>query len=228
MTKRSKENAPVSLISLADKRSTVAEQYRAIRSNILFSAVDKELKTIIVTSSGPSEGKSTSAVNLAIVFADTDRRVLLVDADLRKPTIAVSFQQSNSEGLSSLLRDRTANLNKFVVESGIPNLSLLPSGPKPPNPSEMLASNRMEEIMREMKEQYDVILFDMPPVVTVTDAQIMAAKADGTLLVARERKTQKQSFMKAQHLLTLAKANILGVVYNGAKQANEAGYYYYY
>lgn len=225
--KESSKPQAVSLITLSDKRSTIAEQYRTIRSNIKFSMIDKNLKSLVVSSSGPGEGKSTTSANLAVVFADTGQKVLMVDADLRKPTVALTFKLPNQEGLSSLLSNRVYQLSELVQPSGIPNLDILTSGPTPPNPSEMLSSQRMLEVMREMENQYDLIIFDMPPLGTVTDAQIMAARTDGTILVVRERKTNKQSLLKSKELLQMAKANVIGVIYNGTRKGEDNVYYYY-
>lgn len=219
--------APVSLISVADQTATIPEQYRTIRSNIQFTSVDHELKTLVVTSSGPSEGKSTTSANLAVVFANSGKRVLLVDADLRKPSVALTFHVPNINGLTNLLGTKEKNIQECVVETMIDNLWVMTSGPNPPNPSEMLDSKRMVEVIADLKKQYDLIIFDMPPVVSVTDAQILSAKTDGVLLVVRERKTIKQDLLKAKELLAIAKANILGVVYNGVKKSNEFNYYYY-
>lgn len=223
---KKKTALPISLITLVDKKANVSEQFRTIRSNIQFSSVDADLKTIVVTSSGPSEGKSTTAVNLGIVFASSGKRVLLVDADLRKPIVALTFKMPNVQGLSSLLGDREAKVSDYIVETSVSNLAILPSGPKPPNPSELLGSKRMEEVMSQLASEYDLVIFDMPPVANVTDAQILSSKADGTLLVVRERKTSKQNLLKAKELLRIANAKILGVVYNAAKK-NDLGYYYY-
>lgn len=227
MSKKKSKVEPVSLVAIADQNSTITEQYRTIRSNIQFTSVDKELQTMVVTSSGPSEGKSTTSANLAVVFANSGKRVLLVDADLRKPTVALTFQIPNVRGLSNLLGDRTAGSKDYAQTTIIDNLWVMPSGPKPPNPSEMLGSKRMEEVIMELSQEFDLIIFDMPPVATVTDAQILAAKTDGTLLVVRERQTKKQNLVKAYDLLRIAKANILGVVYNAAKKADDSSYYYY-
>lgn len=226
MAKKNKSTSSVALITISEPTAVVSEQYRTIRSNIQFASVDKELKTLVITSSGPGEGKSTTSANLAVTFARSGKKVLLVDADLRKPTVALTFKLANTNGLSTLLGDRDADLSSYVQESGMDNLCVLTSGPKPPNPSEVLDSNRMLEVIEEFKKQYDLIIFDMPPVATVTDAQILASKTDGTLLVVRERTTSKQSLAKAKDLLRIANANILGVIYNAAKNTEENYYYY--
>lgn len=232
MIKRNKERKntqtkAVSLVSLIDPSSPVAEQYRTIRTNIQFaSSADQHVKTLVVTSSGPSEGKSLTAANLAAVFAQTGQKTLLVDADLRKPTIHKTFQLSNKAGLSTVL-STGASPEETAQKTAVENLSILTSGPKPPNPSELLGSAKMTQIMGEARELFDIIIFDMPPVVTVTDAQIMSSKADGTLLVVRENWTRKDALSKAKELLDLVNARVLGVIYNGSEQDKDKGYYYY-
>lgn len=216
----------VSLITIADKSSPIAEQYRTIRTNIQFASADRKIQTIVVTSSGPSEGKSTTAANIAVVFANSGQRVLLVDADMRNPTIHKTFGLTNEVGLSKVLSSNNSVL-EMSRPSMVDNLSILTSGPKPPNPSELLGSTRMNQVIEETRHLYDVIIFDMPPVVTVTDAQIMASKADGTLLVVRENVTRKDALTKAKDLLEMVQAKVLGVVYNGAQNLKDQGYYYY-
>lgn len=225
-SQKKQKTKAVSLITLADKSSPISEQYRTIRTNIQYAMVDRDLKTIVITSSGPSEGKSTTSANLAIVFANSGKRVLLVDADMRKPTVAKTFTLDNARGLSTLLGSRETMLHQVVQSSGVDNLFLITSGPKPPNPSELLDSRRMKELIQELKQQYDLVIFDMPPVVAVTDAQIVASKSDGTILVVRENVSKRDSLLKAKSLLELVDANILGVVYNGSKSIEDQGYYY--
>lgn len=217
---------PVSLITLVDPSSPVSEQYRTIRTNIQFaSSADNQLKTLVVTSSGPSEGKSTTSANLAVVFAKSGHNVLLVDADMRKPTVHKTFMMNNSVGLSTVLTT-DKNIDEAVQSSSVENLTVLTSGTKAPNPSELLGSIKMKKVMTELRNKYDIIIFDMPPVVTVTDAQIMASKSDGTLLVVREGSTRKDALQKAKELLTMVKAHLLGVVYNGTEQSKDQAYYY--
>ena len=223
----SQKTAAVSLISLLNSRSTIAEQYRTIRTNIQFAASsDHPVKSIVITSSGPSEGKSLTAANLAIVFAKSGKKTLLLDGDMRKPTVWKTFRLSNQKGLSTLLVSPD-DIADSIQKTTIDNLSVLTSGPQPPNPSELLGSTREEVIMDQLTRLFDVIIVDMPPVVTVTDAQIVASKADGTILVAREGVSEKAALLKAKQLLEIAHARILGVVYNGVDSANDAGYYYY-
>ncbi|SES96766.1 capsular exopolysaccharide family [Enterococcus malodoratus] len=247
MAKKKQAITPVDLITAINPFSTAAEQYRKIRTNIEFSSADKKIKSLVVTSSGPFEGKTTTASNLAVVFANAGSRVVLVDADLRKPNIALSFKVPNVNGLSNYLTEGNSATGSFLsendvenvyltqgntqigsrlIETDIENLYLMPSGPTPPNPSELLSSKRMQELVDTLSESFDLVIFDMPPVVTVTDAQIMSSYVDGTILVVRERKTNKQAILEAKKLLDMVKAKIIGVVYNGKKQGEDSYYYY--
>lgn len=229
MARKKKSETPkaVSLITLVDKSSPVSERYRTIRTNIQFaSSADQPMKSLVITSSGPGEGKSTTAANLAVVFANSGQSVLLIDADMRKPTIDRTFQLSNRIGLSNVLSTDMA-FNEAIQRSVVPNLNIMTSGPKAPNPSELLGSIRMDQLIKDLRQNYDLIIFDMPPVVAVTDAQIIASKADGTLLVVREDVTRKDSLQKARELLTMVNANVLGAVYNGSTDESDQGYYYY-
>lgn len=215
----------ISLVSLCNQ-SIIAEKYRTIRTNIQFSAIDKDLNTLVVTSPGPNEGTSITAANLAIAFANTKKQILLVDADLRNPTIAMTFHLPTNEGLSNLLSDYETTADEYILKTNIENLWILPSGPKPPNPSEILETKRMEEMIAKLSIDFDLIIFDVPPVAIVTDAQILASKTDGTLIIVRERMTEKKELVKAKELLEIAKANVLGVIYNGAQKDSELSYYY--
>ncbi|WP_315305374.1 CpsD/CapB family tyrosine-protein kinase [Enterococcus devriesei] len=225
--KRSEIPEAVSLITLVDKSSPVSERYRTVRTNIQFaSSADRQIKTLVVTSSGPGEGKSTTSANLAVVFANSGQSVLLVDADMRKSTVHKTFQLANNVGLSNVLSS-DMGVKEAVQRSVVPNLYVMTSGPKAPNPSELLGSTRMDQLIMELRDSYDFIIFDMPPIVAVTDAQIMASKADGTLLVVRENVTRKDSLQKARELLSMVNANVLGAVFNGSTDENDQGYYYY-
>lgn len=231
MAKKPKMNGQthaVNLITMTNPASPISEQYRTIRTNIQFAtAGNQKIKVLVVTSPGPSEGKSTSAVNLAAVFAQSGQRVLLVDADMRKATVHKTFGLANASGLSTVLSTAATGEN-VIQRTTVPNLFVLTSGPKPPNPSELLGSPRMLQVIEELKNAYDLVIFDMPPVVAVTDAQIMASKADGTILVLRENVGRKDEALKAKELLQMVHANILGVIYNGARTDKDQGYYYYY
>lgn len=219
----------VSLITVADPKSLVSEKYRTLRTNIRFAMAGRQLQSLVVTSSGPSEGKSTTSANLASVFAQTGQKVLLVDADLRKPVIAKTFDLPNETGLSVYLSDPNVRIEEVVQPSYIlDNMDVVTSGPIAPNPSELLQSNRMNQFLTDLEKYYDLIIFDMPPVLAVTDAQIVSTKVDGTVLVVREEQSTKQSVKKSVTLLKQVDANLLGVVYNGSKRDEDKGYYYYY
>lgn len=214
------------LITKLEPKSPISEQYRTIRTNIQFSTVDKEYKSIMVTSSGPGEGKSTTAANLAVVYAQQGKKVLLIDADLRKPTVHYTFNVTNTIGLTSVLT-KQYTLMDAVGRGDVENLFILSSGPIPPNPSELLGSKAMEELLVQILAEYDTVIFDTPPVLAVTDAQILANKCDGTLLVISSEKTENEQAVKAKELLVAAKGKILGVVLNN-KRIENSNYYYYY
>ncbi len=215
------------LITAIDPKSAISEQYRTIRTNIQFSSVDQEIRTIMVTSSGPAEGKSTTVANLAVVFAQQGKRVLLVDADLRKPTSHYTFNVTNTFGFTSVLT-KQMTLEQAIRNTEVENLDVLTSGPIPPNPAELLASKAMDQFFNEVQQQYDVVLFDTPPVIAVTDAQILANKCDGTILVVFSGKTEKDQLVKAKELLQSAKGKLLGVVLNHKEIQGSSHYYYYY
>ncbi|HEY9577422.1 MAG TPA: CpsD/CapB family tyrosine-protein kinase [Pseudobacillus sp.] len=214
------------LITETDPKSPISEQYRTIRTNILFSSVDEEIHSLLVTSAGPGEGKSTTAANLAIVFAQQGKKVLLVDADMRKPTMHYTFNFTNTIGLTNVLA-KQKSISAAIKETNIEGLAILLSGPVPPNPAELLGSRMMEEFLKEAYHLYDMIIFDTPPVLAVTDAQVLANQCDGTVLVINSGKTEVDGAVKAKELLQAAKAKPLGVVLNNRK-LKETSYYYYY
>ena len=206
-------------------KSIAAEAYRTLRTNIQYSSFDKEIKTIAVTSSEPAEGKSTVSGNLALSFAQNDKKVILLDCDLRKPSVHKNFRISNIKGLSEVL------LGKIYINEAIQkrndNLDVLTSGKIPPNPSEMLSSMAMTNLIEELKEKYDVIILDTAPLKAVTDAQILATKVDGTILVTRAERTKREAVLEAESLLDKVGANIIGIVLH-AVENNRNKYYYYY
>ncbi|KKK38712.1 capsular biosynthesis protein [Mesobacillus campisalis] len=214
------------LIAVEDAKSPISEQYRTIRTNIQFTAVDESIKTIMISSAGPGEGKSTTAANLAVTFAQQEKRVLLVDADLRKPTVHYTFNLANHYGLTSILTNGKA-LDEAISPTGIENLSVLTSGPIPPNPAELLGSKKMKQLLQQVKEEFDVVIFDTPPALAVTDGQILANSCDGIVLVLYSGKTEVDQVTKAKNLLAAANGRILGVVLNH-KKIQGSNYYYYY
>ncbi|AKU26587.1 CpsD/CapB family tyrosine-protein kinase [Anoxybacillus geothermalis] len=220
------QKAERNLITFDDPKSPISEQYRTIRTNIQFSFIDEPLQSLMVTSSAPSEGKSTTAANLAVVFAQQGKKTVLIDADLRKPTVHYTFRLNNYTGLTSVLTNAVPLLSA-LQGTAIENLTVLTAGPIPPNPAELLSSKMMDRLFHELKEIYDLVIFDTPPVLAVTDAQILANKCDGTVLVVASGKTETDAAVKAKELLEAANAKIVGVVLNQRKQREGSGYYYY-
>lgn len=225
-TKKKATELKRSLVTVKDPKSPISEQYRTIRTNIQFSSVDQEIKTIVVTSAGPGEGKSTTIANLAVVFAQQGKKVLLIDADLRKPTVHYTFNFTNTFGLTNVLT-RQSELHEVVKESPEKNLFILTSGPIPPNPAELLGSKAMEQLLKEIEGEFDLILFDAPPLLAVTDGQVLASKCDGAILVVNSGKTETEGAMKAKELLEAANSHIIGVVLNNKKMDSTKHYYYY-
>lgn len=214
------------LVTHTSSRSPVSEQYKTIRTNIQFSSLDQQIRSIVVTSSGPAEGKSTTAANLAVVFAQQGKKVLLMDGDMRKPTVHYTFQLPNLTGLTNVLSKQTEFANA-IKKTEVENLSVLVTGPIPPNPAELLGSQSMDKLMEDLYDAYEVILIDTPPVLAVTDAQILANKCDGTILVVNSGRTHVDAAVKAKDLLETVNAKLLGVVLN-QKKMSDSNYYYYY
>ncbi|MBO0589166.1 CpsD/CapB family tyrosine-protein kinase [Sporosarcina sp. E16_8] len=232
MAKKGKRNRVIQtvarkLVTNANPKSIVSEQFRTLRTNINFSMPDHELKTLLFTSASPGEGKSTVAANTAVVFAQEGKRVLLVDADMRKPTVHYTFHMTNTIGLSNLLT-RQATISDVVKVSTIDNLHIITCGPIPPNPAELIGSKTMDKVMEEMKEHFDIIIFDAPPVLSVTDGQILSNKCEGTILVMSAGETEKEAIVKAKDALVSSQANIIGTVLNNFKLDKDHYYYQYY
>ncbi|MGE7093361.1 CpsD/CapB family tyrosine-protein kinase [Lysinibacillus sp. NPDC048646] len=215
------------LVTVANSNSIVSEQFRTIRTNITFSMPDKNIKTILVTSATPGEGKSTNVANIGVVFAQEGKKIVIVDADLRKPTMHYTFLLQNVRGLSNILTRQSTMLD-VINRTDIPNLFVLTSGPIPPNPAELLASKTLESVMEELKKEFDIIIFDAPPILSVTDAQILSNKCDGTLLIVNSGAVENSSVLKAKASLESSKANILGVVLNNYKLPRSQYYEEYY
>lgn len=206
-------------------KSIAAESYRKLRTNIQYSSFDKEYKVIMVTSSELGEGKSTTAGNLALCLAQGDKKVILVDCDLRKPSLHKKFKVSNIIGLSDVIIGKEELVTAFHRYNK--NLVILTSGKIPPNPSEMLSSKTMTVLLEELKNNFDYIILDTPPVQAVTDSQILSTKSDGTIIVVKAERTKKDSVENSINLLKKVNANIIGTVLNGVDNSRNKYYYYY-
>lgn len=226
-TKQSNQRSRRHLITKLNPRSPISEQYRTIRTNLQFASIDQELESLLVTSSLPGEGKSMTIANLAVVYAQQGKRVLLIDADLRKPTVHYTFRLDNLRGLSNVLINEI-ELEEAISSSDVNNLDIITCGPIPPNPSELLGSERMRSMLEEANELYDIVLFDTPPVLVVPDAQILANIVDGTLLVIHSGVTEQDPAIKAKESLEQSTGQLLGVVLNGRDKEDMDSYYYYY
>ena len=217
------------LVALYSPKSHAAEAYRGLRSSLLLSSIDRPPRVIVVTSAFPGEGKTTTTVNTAIAFAQRGERVLLVDADLRRGSLDRVFNlDGQSFGLSTVLTQPIARRELFSPLPDLPTLRVLPTGPRPPNPAEMLSSNRMEEQLRQWALEYDRVVIDTAPVLAVSDTQAMAALADTVILVARAGMTRKRALVRARDLLWRINAPIAGVVVNDVDMRLENFYTYRY
>ncbi|RME48802.1 MAG: polysaccharide biosynthesis tyrosine autokinase [Chloroflexi bacterium] len=213
------------LVTLSDPRSPVAEAYRSLRTNLEFSSLDEPLRTMVVTSPAPEAGKSTTLANLAVTMAQAGKQVILVDCDLRRPSLHEIFGVSNTTGLTSVILDDTTSAPP-LRETGVPGLKLLTSGPLPPNPAELLGSRRMADLIRALREQADIVLFDAPPVIAVTDAAILASQVDGVLLVLNAGVTRREHAQRAKAALEKVNARLIGTVLNNVKlDTSLYGYY---
>ena len=214
------------LITITDPRSPISEAYRTLRTNIQFASVDKELRTILVTSPDSGAGKSSTLANLAVTMAQADYRVILVDCDLRRPTLHTLFNLDNNIGLVTMMLEDSALESPPLQETTVPGLWLLASGPQPPRPSDLLGSQRMERIMETLLKQADVVLFDAPPVLAVTDAAVLATKVDGVLLAVRAGQTKREQVRDAKAQLEKVNANIVGTVLTNVAMDKRSEYYY--
>ncbi|PEB56267.1 tyrosine protein kinase [Bacillus pseudomycoides] len=201
-----------SLITYIAPNSKISEQYRTIRTNLQFSSAHKN-KTIVITSPRFGEGKSVTTANLAVSIAQQGEKVLIIDADLRRPTMHEILQVENTIGLTSVLNGK-ATLEEAIRQTEIGRLYTLTSGPVPFNPAELLGSVAMEMLIQKVTEQYDVVLFDSPPVLEVTDTSVLADKCDGILLVLRYSHTSNEDALEAKRALSFTKGRLVGAVLN--------------
>ena len=217
------------LATLINPRSGVAEAYRTLRSNIEFASVDTPIQTLLVTSSRPHEGKTVTAANLAIAFAQADRKTILVDADLRKPGVHTMFGIPNEDGLTTLLRDEKVTVAKVANATEQANLRIITTGPLPPNPAELLGSQRMHRAIDKLKADAELVIFDTPPVQVVIDAAVISAYLDASVLVVDVGRSHRGALRQAVQALVRANGNVLGVILNripGVSRASDHGYYH--
>ncbi len=212
------------LIYLKDPKSPVSEQYRVIRTNLEFSNLDNDLKVICVTSSIQNEGKSTVVANLAATFQQLDKKILVIDADLRNPTLNKLFGVMSRDGLTDVLASRKT-LDKCINK--IENVDVLIAGSMPPNPAEVLASRKMREFINSIREEYDYIFIDSPPIGQVADAGIISSYCDGVIFVVGSNEVESNMAKIAKERLESVNANILGVILNKFKEDNGSYNYYY-
>ena len=227
-----RQNGDRKPVTITKPRSPVAESYRALRTNIQFASVDHPINTLLVTSVGPAEGKTTVASNLSVALAQGGNNVILLDADLRKPQLHQRMGMPNRKGLTSLFMRSSAHLDGAVQTTEVKNLYLITSGSLPPNPAELLGSERMDQILDQLKHRADVVILDTPPVLAVTDSVVLGKQVDGVLLVIKAGSTKIAAAQQTVNQLRRLNVNILGVVLNdiptrGARYYYSNGYYVY-
>nr|WP_239583681.1 CpsD/CapB family tyrosine-protein kinase [Herpetosiphon giganteus] len=203
---------------MRDPRAAAAEAYRTLRTNIQFSSIERKLHTILVTSSVPDEDKSLALANLAVTFAQAEQRVIVLDCDLRRPSLHSLFGVSNDRGLSQAM---SQNSDLSLLKTEVDGLQMLPAGATPPSPADLLSSKRFDSVLRDLKQQADIVLIDAPPVLAASDAALLATKVDGVVLVTRAGKTRRDSAREAVALLQRVNAHLVGVVLTNAKLERE-------
>lgn len=219
----------VKLFTLKNPKSVVSEAFRTLRTNIQFTNIDKSIKTIVITSSGPGEGKTTVTSNLATSIAQTEKRVLLIDCDMRKPRVHKVFGVTNLEGLTNILMgEKNLADVAFKGDQDIQSLTIVTSGPIPPNPAELLGSRRMSDFLQDMRDQFDMIILDSPPINLVTDSAILSTITDGTIMVVEVGKTDIEAAVSGKELLEKVNANLIGVILNKIPTRGRSYYNYSY
>lgn len=214
-------------VACHEPKAPATEAYRTLRTNIQYAAVDSPIRSLLITSPGPAEGKSLTAANLAVVMAQGGKKTLLVDCDLRRPMQHRLFDVRNGSGLTSLLvhgGDPDSLTNKTIV----PRLGLITSGLLPPNPAELLGSQAMKPLLQELKDRYEIVIFDGPPLIAVTDSALLAPLVDGVLLVVQAGETRTDMAQEAKSILQNTGGRIIGCVLNGVRRKNGEYHYYYY
>jgi len=206
------------VVTLAAPRSPAAEAYRALRMNLAFTSLDKPLETLVVSSPSADDAKSQAAVNLAVVMAQAGQQVILVDADLRRPSLHTCFDIPQEPGVTGYMVSQDGEEALTLVETEVPGLRVLPSGALPPNPADILSSQKMEQLLTYLKARADVVIFDAPPVTVAVDASALAAQTDGLLLVVRAGHTRRDRIAQAKELLERFRVRLLGAVFTDASE----------
>lgn len=214
------------LVTRHSPRSRVAEAYRVLRTNIQFTTLGQPSPRLLVTSAAPGEGKTVTAANLAVIMAQAGLRVILIDTDLRRPSIHKLFGLPNRFGLTNLLLDEVLPLEGMLLPSDVPGLQVLPSGPLPPNPAELLVSKAMRQRLDEAQSQADMVILDSPPVLAVADPAILGASATAIILVVRSSRTRSETLRRGKHVLDRVGLAVAGIVLNSMPQRRGAGGYY--
>ena len=216
------------LITHEDPKSPISESYRTLRTNVIHALVGKEIKSVLVSSPQPGEGKSTTVANLAIAFAQLRKRTILIDADLRKPVQHNVFGMSRGPGLAEYLNGEVDDVESIIHKTKVDNLFLMTAGSLPPNPSELLGSIRMGNLVKEMEKKWDMTLFDSPPIVAVTDSSMISSEIDSLLMVVKAGQTDRMSVDRALDTIANVTAPLIGVILNGANPKTMSGKYSYY
>lgn len=217
--------AKTQLITLSEPRSAASEAFRGLRTNLMFSGVEKTLQTLLLTSAAQADGKSTTIANLAVTFAQGGNKTILVDCDLRKPAQHEIWGISNERGLTTMLLEEAAMANPPLASTEVDNLQILPTGPLPPNPADLLSSQRMNGLIGVLKARANYVLFDSPPVLAATDAALLASKLDGALLVVRAGHTRRDHAARARQALERVYVRIVGAVLSNAPRENVGASY---
>lgn len=212
------------LITLTDPRSAAAEAFRTLRTNLMFSSLDRALTTIVVTAPAEADDKTSVVANLAIAFAQAGNKTILVDADLRKPSLHTLWGASNERGLTTMMAEDAALSTPPLQTTEVPNLLLLPTGPLPPIPADLLSNQRMNEVIGVLKARASYVLFDSPPVLAATDAALLGAKVDGVLLVVQAGHSRRDQVAQARQALERVHVRLLGAILTNAPK--ERGAYY--
>lgn len=214
------------LITISDPKSPVSEQYRTLRTNLEYTSLGTGLQTILVTSTISGEGKSTTAGNLAVVYAQLGKRVLIIDCDMRRPTVHQIFRLDTRNGLSDILAKRVA-IDNAIQHTQLENLYVMTAGIVPPNPSELLSAVAFKEMLQYVQKNFDMIILDAPPVMQVADSRVVATEVDGTILVVSCESSDRDEVVKARDQLTMTGTKILGLVLNRRAHRKDKNYYYY-